>query len=120
MAGRRCYQHRYRQYRRTWSAARAWGGNSIRRGIGNSSSYVYDLPCGNRISALHDGEECFPAMLQAIDDAQREVLLEMYWLASDKAGVLCVVDVRVRVILGLCRIMRIIYILRSRVFNMGN
>ena len=59
-------------------------------------------------------------MLQAIDDAQREVLLEMYWLASDKAGVLCAVDVRVRVILGLCRIMRIIYILRSRVFNMGN
>lgn len=40
----------------------------------------------NRVRLLHDGEQAFPAMLQAIANAQREVLLEMYWFGSDKTG----------------------------------
>lgn len=41
---------------------------------------------GNAVSILHDGEECFPAMLDAIEGAQEEVLLEMYWFHSDRIG----------------------------------
>ncbi len=41
---------------------------------------------GNRVTLLHDGEQAFPAMLGAIAEAQREVLLEMYWFASDTVG----------------------------------
>jgi cardiolipin synthase len=41
---------------------------------------------GNRVQLLHDGIECLPAMLDAIRSAEREVLLEMYWFASDKTG----------------------------------
>jgi cardiolipin synthase len=41
---------------------------------------------GNRVRLLHDGAECLPAMLQAIAGASREILLEMYWFASDATG----------------------------------
>ncbi len=41
---------------------------------------------GNAVSLLHDGSECLPAMREAIEGAQREVLLEMYWFGSDKTG----------------------------------
>jgi cardiolipin synthase len=41
---------------------------------------------GNGVRFLHDGDECFPAMLDAIACAQREVLLEMYWFDSDQTG----------------------------------
>ncbi|MDW8361500.1 MAG: phospholipase D-like domain-containing protein [Myxococcales bacterium] len=41
---------------------------------------------GNRVRLLHDGKECFPAMLEAIASARHEVLLEMYWFASDQTG----------------------------------
>jgi cardiolipin synthase len=41
---------------------------------------------GNRVELLHDGEACFSAMLAAIEGAQREVLLEMYWFDSDATG----------------------------------
>jgi len=41
---------------------------------------------GNDVSFLHDGDECFPAMLSAIASAEREVLLEMYWFNSDATG----------------------------------
>jgi len=40
----------------------------------------------NRIRLLRDGREAYPAMLAAIADAKREVLLEMYWIQGDKAG----------------------------------
>lgn len=46
----------------------------------------HSLDCGNYVTALHDGNECFPAMLNAIDNAKNEILLEMYWFQSDKAG----------------------------------
>ena len=41
---------------------------------------------GNRVTLLHDGEQAFPAMLAAIAEARREILLEMYWFASDRVG----------------------------------
>jgi len=43
---------------------------------------------GNRVRLLRDGREVFPAMLEAIAHAKREVLLEMYWFQGDKAGLL--------------------------------
>jgi cardiolipin synthase A/B len=41
---------------------------------------------GNHVRFLHDGGECFPAMLDAIACAEREILLEMYWFDSDSTG----------------------------------
>jgi len=41
---------------------------------------------GNRVTLLHDGAACLPAMLEAIEGAESEVLLEMYWFGSDKTG----------------------------------
>jgi len=38
------------------------------------------------VTLLHDGEQAFPAMLEAIEAAEREILLEMYWFGSDKVG----------------------------------
>ncbi len=41
---------------------------------------------GNHVTLLHDGAQCYPAMLEAIASARHEVLLEMYWFGSDKSG----------------------------------
>jgi cardiolipin synthase len=41
---------------------------------------------GNRVALLRDGREAFPAMLDAIESAERQVLLEMYWFDSDRVG----------------------------------
>ncbi len=41
---------------------------------------------GNRLTLLHDGAACLPAMLDAIESAKHEVLLEMYWFGSDRTG----------------------------------
>ncbi len=38
------------------------------------------------IRHLRDGEATFPAMLDAIDQAEREILLEMYWVGDDAVG----------------------------------
>jgi cardiolipin synthase len=43
---------------------------------------------GNRIRFLRDGRQVYPAMLEAIARAKREILLEMYWFQGDKAGML--------------------------------
>lgn len=40
----------------------------------------------DRVRLLRDGREAFPAMLEAIDQAEEEVLLEMYWVGADVAG----------------------------------
>jgi len=40
----------------------------------------------DRVRLLRDGREAFPAMLDAINHAEREVLLEMYWVGADAAG----------------------------------
>ncbi len=41
---------------------------------------------GNTVRLLRDGREAFPAMLEAIAQARRQVLLEMYWFDSDAVG----------------------------------
>jgi cardiolipin synthase len=41
---------------------------------------------GNHVALLRNGEEAFPAMLAAIETAKEQVLLEMYWFASDSVG----------------------------------
>jgi cardiolipin synthase len=43
-------------------------------------------PSGNQVRLLHDGEQVFPIMLEAIRAAKHEVLLEMYWFGSDRTG----------------------------------
>lgn len=41
---------------------------------------------GNEVTLLRDGAEAFPAMLAAIGGAREQVLLAMYWFASDGVG----------------------------------
>jgi cardiolipin synthase len=41
---------------------------------------------GNRVTLLRDGAEAYPAMLDAIHSAREQVLFEMYWFGSDRAG----------------------------------
>ncbi|RYZ05350.1 MAG: cardiolipin synthase B [Myxococcales bacterium] len=41
---------------------------------------------GNAVRFLRDGREAFPPMLEAIAQARRQVLLEMYWFGSDAVG----------------------------------
>lgn len=41
---------------------------------------------GNTVKLLRDGKEAFPSMLEAIAQARRQVLLEMYWFGSDAVG----------------------------------
>ncbi len=40
----------------------------------------------DRVRLLKDGVEAFPAMLDAIRSAEREILMEMYWISADKCG----------------------------------
>jgi cardiolipin synthase A/B len=40
----------------------------------------------NEVRLLRDGAAAFPAMLDAIARAQKEVLLEMYWVGDDRVG----------------------------------
>jgi len=40
----------------------------------------------DRVRLLRDGDEAFPAMLDAIANAEREVLLEIYWIGDDEVG----------------------------------
>jgi cardiolipin synthase len=41
---------------------------------------------GDRVRLLRNGIEAFPAMLAAIANARREILLEMYWIGNDIVG----------------------------------
>jgi cardiolipin synthase len=41
---------------------------------------------GDSVRLLRDGAQAFPAMLEAIAAAEREVLLEMYWIGPDAVG----------------------------------
>ena len=56
------------------------------RKIFGSTSGFEAMVSGNRVTLLHNGEQAFPAMLEAIAKAEREILLEMYWFASDRVG----------------------------------
>lgn len=44
------------------------------------------MVANNRVILLHDGDQCFPSMLDFIRAAQHEVLLEMYWFDSTPTG----------------------------------
>ena len=54
---------------------------------GASSSGFFEVD-SNRLRLLRDGREAYPAMLDAIAAARREVLLEMYWIQGDRAGLM--------------------------------
>jgi cardiolipin synthase len=41
---------------------------------------------GDSVRLLRDGVQAFPAMLDAIANAEREILLEMYWIGADSVG----------------------------------
>ncbi len=41
----------------------------------------------DEVRLLRDGIEAFPAMLDAIAKAEKEILLEMYWVSDDAVGV---------------------------------
>jgi cardiolipin synthase len=41
---------------------------------------------GNRVRLLQDGGSAFPAMLEAINGAREQILLEMYWFDSGRIG----------------------------------
>lgn len=41
---------------------------------------------GNEVLLHRDGAEAYPAMLDAIHAAREQILLEMYWFDSDRAG----------------------------------
>ena len=41
---------------------------------------------GNRVTLLHDGEHCYPAMLEALAQARHEFLLERYWFGPAGAS----------------------------------
>lgn len=41
----------------------------------------------DEVRLLRDGIEAFPAMLEAIESAEREILLEMYWVGADAVGI---------------------------------
>ncbi|HEY5377712.1 MAG TPA: phospholipase D-like domain-containing protein, partial [Polyangiaceae bacterium] len=41
---------------------------------------------GNQVRLLRNGSAAFPEMLAAIAGAEQQVLLEMYWFASDRIG----------------------------------
>ncbi len=56
------------------------------RNVFGSTRGFEALVGGNRVTLLHDGVQCFPAMLEAIAGAKQEILLEMYWFASDTIG----------------------------------
>ncbi|MDR0234433.1 MAG: cardiolipin synthase ClsB [Zoogloeaceae bacterium] len=45
---------------------------------------------GNRVTLLHSGEEFFPALIGAMDEAVREIQLETYIFADDRIGRLVV------------------------------
>jgi cardiolipin synthase len=46
------------------------------------------LLCGNRITPLHCGDEAYPAMIAAIDEARDSVLFSTYIFDNDRAGAL--------------------------------
>ena len=41
----------------------------------------------DEVRLLRDGIEAFPAMLEAIEAAESEILLEMYWVGADPVGI---------------------------------
>ena len=47
---------------------------------------TYELTAGNDIEVLHNGEQAFPEMVRAIDEATNHVLLSTYIFESNRTG----------------------------------
>ncbi|MDZ7736919.1 MAG: phospholipase D-like domain-containing protein [Gammaproteobacteria bacterium] len=47
---------------------------------------VHELATGNAVIPLHDGDQAYPAMLEAIDSARRSVFLSTYIFDADVVG----------------------------------
>ena len=64
------------------------GGNADAAGVANLVEKVTSSPLldGNRIRPLVNGDEAFPAMLEAIDSAERSVSLMTYIFDNDRWG----------------------------------
>ncbi len=58
------------------------------QGLQRISDAVTGLPLvqGNRVGVLHNGEQAYPAMLQAIESARRRVFLSTYIFESNRTG----------------------------------
>jgi cardiolipin synthase A/B len=69
-----------------FEAGRVHGGASARRIPRRIRRTAERFVGGHDVRLLRDGEQALPAMLSAIDAASRQVLLEMYWFASDRVG----------------------------------
>jgi cardiolipin synthase len=54
-------------------------------GIGDAVSR-FELTTGNRIEALHNGEQAYPAMIEAIDEADSHVFLSTYIFQTNRSG----------------------------------
>lgn len=46
----------------------------------------FELKTGNRLTVLHNGDEAYPAMLSAIDAAERSIVMATYIFRSDEIG----------------------------------
>ncbi|MEZ4287460.1 MAG: phospholipase D-like domain-containing protein [Polyangiales bacterium] len=57
----------------------------LRRSLGDRISGPRVVQ-GNAVEMIHDGAYALEKMLEAIRSAEREILLEMYWFASDPTG----------------------------------
>lgn len=57
-------------------------------GLARLVEYLTNRPLlpGNRVTSLHDGDEAYPAMIAAIDQAEKFVALESYIFDNDEAG----------------------------------
>lgn len=62
---------------------KSYGG--IRHRLGSTQGFT-GVVQGNQVTLLHDGVQTYPAMLEAIENATEEVLLEMYWIDSGSIG----------------------------------
>lgn len=56
------------------------------RQFNRRDSHFQSTVTGNRVVLMHDGDMALSAMAEAIVKAQDEILLEMYWFASDTIG----------------------------------
>ncbi|MEO6601186.1 MAG: phospholipase D-like domain-containing protein [Polyangiaceae bacterium] len=54
--------------------------------VPSSDPSVANCVDGNEVRLLRNGEQAYPQMLSAIAAAREQVLLEMYWFASDSVG----------------------------------
>lgn len=62
---------------------KSYGG--LRHRLGSKAGFEGAVE-GNRVTLLHDGAQAFPSMLRAIEEAEFEILLEMYWFDSGVVG----------------------------------